>query len=199
MDASESQVPEMLQALLEERFKLKVHRGNANQEVFALVVAKGGLKVREAIANSGIAAVEEPPASTSTFFGSVTTREIFGQTGRHSAAAISNPRMGTVIETNGANRLQRWEAPNITFEGLADLLDKVMPLSSPVIDMTGLKGRYQLVLEVTIAGGDPTELDESVLKAVNEGLRKLGLQLERRQGAVEILVVDYAAKTPSEN
>jgi len=107
--------------------------------------------------------------------------------------------MGTVIERNGANRLQRWDAPSITFEGFADLLDKAMPLSSPVIDMTGLKGRYQLILEVTLAGGDPTDLDESTSQAVNEGLRKLGLQLERRKGSVEILVVDQAAKTPSEN
>jgi len=62
VEASESQVPEMLQALLEERFKLKIHRGTASQEVFALVVAKGGLKLREAIANSGTAVVEEPTA-----------------------------------------------------------------------------------------------------------------------------------------
>jgi uncharacterized protein (TIGR03435 family) len=39
--ASEHQVPEMIQALLAERFKLAAHRGT-------LLVMKGGVKVKEA-------------------------------------------------------------------------------------------------------------------------------------------------------
>ena len=35
----------MLQALLEDRFKLAVHRETKNQQVLALVVAKGGPKL----------------------------------------------------------------------------------------------------------------------------------------------------------
>jgi len=91
---------------------------------------------------------------------------------------------------------------------LADLLDKVMPLSCPVIDMTGLKGRYRLLLEVSMSdsvggermpGNRAAEIDEAALKAANEGLKKLGLQLERRRGVVETLVVDRADKMPTEN
>jgi uncharacterized protein (TIGR03435 family) len=109
---------------------------------------------------------------------------------------------------DAGDRLQRWEAPSITFEGLADLLDRVTPFfSSPVIDMTRLKGRYRLVLEVflndtlTGAGGDRTalEMEDAVLKAFNDGLRKLGLHLERRKGPVESVVVDHVEKTPVEN
>lgn len=213
----------MLQALLADRFKLAIHRGTTQQAIYALVVAKGGLKVKEAAPKAGApvpAAAADPdaPPSTIAVFGDVETRTTPNADGSGYTATVSNPRMGTVRETDGPNRFQRWEAASITFEGLADLLDKVAPLASPVIDMTGLKGRYQLVLEVSLndlsrarpamtsAGGDPTpmenarmDLEEAVLKGFNDGLRKLGLQLERRKGPLETLVVDHLEKTPTEN
>lgn len=45
--ASEAQLLEMLQALLEERFRLKLHRETSEVQGFALVVAKNGPKMRE--------------------------------------------------------------------------------------------------------------------------------------------------------
>jgi uncharacterized protein (TIGR03435 family) len=45
--AGESQLRQMLQALLSERFKLVVHTESKEMPVYALVVGKGGLKVRE--------------------------------------------------------------------------------------------------------------------------------------------------------
>ena len=45
--ATEKQVPQMLQALLAERFKLVVHRETKDQSVYALVVAKGGPKLKD--------------------------------------------------------------------------------------------------------------------------------------------------------
>jgi len=77
-----------------------------------------------------------------------------------------------------------------------------------------LKGRYSLVLEVSLedlsaranADGEPAslenvqaDLEEAVLRRFNEGLRKLGLQLERRKGPVESLVVDRLEKGPTAN
>jgi uncharacterized protein (TIGR03435 family) len=58
--ASEDQVPEMLQALLADRFKLTIHREHKDQTVLALVVAKAGLKVKEAVPDAETPA---PPAS----------------------------------------------------------------------------------------------------------------------------------------
>jgi uncharacterized protein (TIGR03435 family) len=46
--ASTSQVPEMLQALLAERFKLTLHRESVERGVYALVVGKNGPKLKEA-------------------------------------------------------------------------------------------------------------------------------------------------------
>ena len=43
---SQEQIPEMLQALLADRFKLVVHRDNKELPVYALVVGKGGVKMK---------------------------------------------------------------------------------------------------------------------------------------------------------
>ena len=45
--ASKDDVPKMLQVLLEERFKLAAHRESKEHPVLALVVAKGGSKLKE--------------------------------------------------------------------------------------------------------------------------------------------------------
>jgi uncharacterized protein (TIGR03435 family) len=47
-DASRDQVPLMLQALLADRFKLKVHRESRPIVIYALSPSKGGLKVKPA-------------------------------------------------------------------------------------------------------------------------------------------------------
>jgi uncharacterized protein (TIGR03435 family) len=198
--ASKNQVPEMVQALLAERFKLAIHRGTTNQSIYALVVAKGGLKVKEAAPEAATDADALP--GTTAFYGGVTTT-----TTAH-ATTISNPEMGTVLATDSGDRHQRWEASSSTFAGLADLLEMVTPFfSSPVIDMTRLKGRYRLVLEVSLndasmgIGGERTaqDMEAAVLKAFNDGLAKLGLKLERRKGPVESIVVDHVEKMPTEN
>jgi uncharacterized protein (TIGR03435 family) len=46
--ASVNDVPQMLQTLLKDRFKLAVHTKSKNQQVMALVVAKGGPKLQPA-------------------------------------------------------------------------------------------------------------------------------------------------------
>ncbi len=80
--------------------------------------------------------------------------------------------------------------------GLADLLD----------NGTNVQGRYKLVLEVAmneIARGEvpnpATDLEPAVLRAFNDGLRKLGLRLERGKGQVETLIVERIERMPSPN
>jgi uncharacterized protein (TIGR03435 family) len=192
-----NQVPEMVRALLEERFKLAVHRGNTREAIYALVVAKGGLKVKEAEQKAGGPDSDASPDAFD-FFGAVQTSMDPGG----STATIRGPRIGTVLETEERDRIQQWHAPSISMAGLADLLDKVAPLSSPIIDMTGLPGRYQLVLEVSLkdlSRGEPSDMEATVLRGFNDGLRKLGLQLERRTGTMESLIVDHVEKTPAGN
>jgi uncharacterized protein (TIGR03435 family) len=70
-----------------------------------------------------------------------------------------------------------------------------------VVDMTGLKGLFDVKLEWTPDGGAvPAVLDgasgPSVFTALQE---QLGLKLEPRKGPIDVLVIDHAEKTPAEN
>jgi uncharacterized protein (TIGR03435 family) len=218
--ASKNQVPEMFQTLLADRFKLVIHRATANLPIYALVVAKGGLKINRAASQEGLGGPSmdsDTPSIFDGFYGTVQSRTIPGANGSESVTITSNPRMGTVRQTGDPYLGQRWEAPNISFAGLADLLDNVAPfLSLPVIDMTGIDGRYNLTLEVSLkdlpaarrhaglasepAGpGNVGDMEEIVLSAFNNGLLKLGLRLEHRKGPLETVVVDRVEKTPTEN
>ncbi len=144
---------------------------------------------------------EDEPVATQA--GEVQTRSVPNPDGKGATTYISSPRMGTVRETELPHQVTRWESPGITFAGLADLLDRVAPLSLPIVDQTGKPGRYAVTFEASlreaIGLGNPSELDAVVVRAFNDGLRKLGLQLDRRKGEVEMVMVDRARQTPSEN
>jgi uncharacterized protein (TIGR03435 family) len=78
-------------------------------------------------------------------------------------------------------------------------------LRTPVVDMTGLKGRYDFDFNVMpylpskeesrarTAPFDPFDIVQTVLQ------KELGLKLDSRKAPVEILVIDHMEKSPSEN
>ena len=88
-------------------------------------------------------------------------------------------------------------------------------LGSPVFDLTGADGNYDIVLDasrddvrnqqvIKMNGGplpDPTpeQLALPPGYSIYESLDKLGLKLESRKVTLEIIVVDSADKTPTEN
>ena len=92
-----------------------------------------------------------------------------------------------------------------TMAQLADLL--YQPLRTPVIDMTGLKGQYDFTVDLapyappSEPGRGPgpigvAEISGTVLSIVQD---QLGLKLESRKSSVDILVIDHAEKTPTDN
>jgi uncharacterized protein (TIGR03435 family) len=60
--ATAEQLPEMLQALLAERFKLAIHRENKETPVMALVVGKNGAHLEPAAADADALAAREASA-----------------------------------------------------------------------------------------------------------------------------------------
>jgi uncharacterized protein (TIGR03435 family) len=82
------------------------------------------------------------------------------------------------------------------------------PLQAPVINMTGLKGRFDFSVDLTEyitpellggkheGGGPPPDLISIAISALQ---KQLGLKLESRKMPVEILVIDHAEKAPTEN
>lgn len=81
---------------------------------------------------------------------------------------------------------------------LALLLSRQM--GELVLDETGLKGVYELKLEWTPEVSrnvpEPPEHGPSIFTAIQE---QLGLKLEARKDAVEVLVIDHADQVPVEN
>ena len=65
----------------------------------------------------------------------------------------------------------------------------------PVVDATGLKGKYDFRL--TWASGNNQSADGPAFLDTLE--RQPGLRLEHKQQQVEILAVDHAEKFPTEN
>jgi uncharacterized protein (TIGR03435 family) len=95
-------------------------------------------------------------------------------------------------------------AQGATLDQLAMFLS--MPLRAPVVDMTGLKGRYDFEFDITTflpqkpapGEGQPEQMDPvSVLQAALP--KQLGLKLESRKLPIDMLVIDHLEKVPTEN
>jgi uncharacterized protein (TIGR03435 family) len=107
---------------------------------------------------------------------------------------------------------------------MAKLIDALgMQLDRPIVDMTGLKGTYDITLEFAQdpammrakmaamgvamppgpgpeAGGASASADADAPATIFSALPdQLGLRLEARKGPVELLVIDSADKTPTDN
>ena len=86
-----------------------------------------------------------------------------------------------------------------TMEDLANLL--AGRLETPVVDQTGLKGRYDFTIDVSSFVGDPAKpgpVQDMAAVLVTALQEQLGLRLESKKGPVDMLIVEGAAR-PSEN
>ena len=81
---------------------------------------------------------------------------------------------------------------------MADALAQVLQIH--VLDQTGLTGRYDATVDVTpyiqLDGSGATDIVSIAITALQD---LLGLKLEARKAPVEMLVVDSAEKSPTEN
>jgi uncharacterized protein (TIGR03435 family) len=176
--ATKEQFQSMLRNLLATRFQMTAHGESREIPTYALVVAKGGLKITPAAA---------PSASTDEL------AVIRSQEGRDGFPVLSIRAPGVVIETrNGSARITGHEVRMVQ---LADTL--TTQAGRPVIDTTGLDGIYSFELYFTPEGANSGESPEpSIFGAVEQ---QLGLKLEARKGRIEFLVIDHIEKTPTEN
>jgi len=176
------QVRLMLQNLLVERFQLQVHRETKEALVYFLMVAKGGPKL--------VPHADDPqPAGAAIPRRDEPVRAKFDAKGY----PILPPGVG-FGELNGKARLR---LENSDLAGLVRRLAR--QLDAPVIDKTGLDGKYDIALSWTERppGAEPdADAGPDLLAAVSE---QLGLKLERKKGPVEMLVVDHAEKVPTGN
>jgi uncharacterized protein (TIGR03435 family) len=183
----------MLQALLEERFQLKIHRETREVPVYALTVAKGGPKLEE-FDEATCRPLPMPPPK-SPIPGP-------GEKPYCSMNWIDRKGPNTVVYSTGKS-----------LDSIAGLLGNI--LDRPVFDKTWIAGKFVFHLEFlpdetspgsifTGRGGelvpapaapaDPSG-GASIFTAIQE---QLGLKLEPAKGSREFIVIDRAEK-PSEN
>jgi len=176
----------MLQALLEDRFKLKMHRETREVPVYALTIAKGGPKLQTFREGSCI------PLNYANM-----------------------PYAPDPSQKNCNGMIRLFPPPNLTLDAQGANLEVIafligLTLDRPVVDKTGLTGSYDLHMEfgrdqTTLPlpppppGVVPTEPLEpsgpSIFTAIQE---QLGLKLEPTKGPREFLVIDHVER-PSEN
>ena len=176
----------MLRALLVDRFKLSVHMEDRQVAGYALVVAKPKLR----------------KADSSNRPGCRNGPGIDGKDPR-----IANPVASTLVTCR-----------NMTLAQFAGALSKptgeenpIVFNFPPVVDETGIEGRFDLTLNFTPARvlravGTPapdgtaaaSEPDGTI--TIFEALRhQLGLKLESRKVTVSVLVIDHVDERPSAN
>ena len=73
------------------------------------------------------------------------------------------------------------------------------PLRSPVVNATGLTGRYDFTLDFSAFVPEPDQTPDEMTATISVVQQQLGLNLERRKFPTDILVVDHADKIPIEN
>lgn len=187
----------MLQALLEDRFHLKLHRETREVPVYALTVAKGGLKVKPV----------EDGSCTPLDFAKIMAPPTAGQPPANLCGTTRFGRNGAVLTVNMHAMSMTEFCRNLSGGPTGSGLDR------PVADKTGINGMFDFHLEfapdqttpgflmqLRVGGrGAPATSDDpagpSIFTAVQE---QLGLKLDPAKGPGEFLVIDHVEK-PSEN
>jgi uncharacterized protein (TIGR03435 family) len=191
--ATRAQVNVMWRNLLRERFGIVLHREWKEFQVDELSVAKSGSKLKET-ADPNV----EPltPAAGPPRLNKDGVQELNG-----SGAIVT-------IFPNANGATARMVARGLPASEIATRL--AANLRRPVIDKTGLNGKYDFVLEFTpdltgfpVAPGFTTQADNN---AVDPGTnmasaveKQLGLKLTTTRAKLETIVVDRAEKIPTEN
>jgi uncharacterized protein (TIGR03435 family) len=188
--ATQEQVPEMLQNLLADRFKLTLHRETRDQSVYALAAGKGEPRLKKSEIQPS------PP----------------GAGGPAGGGPPGGGRGGARMMTSNGHI----EAQGATIPGLCDMLSNM--LDRPVVDKTGIAGAYDITLDVSMdelagmkrmgarmgpgpggpgAGGPAPETEGG--GSIFSANQSLGLKLDSKKLPIDYIVVDSAEKTPTEN
>jgi uncharacterized protein (TIGR03435 family) len=219
----------MLQTLLEDRFKLTTHRASAEHPVLALVVGKGGPKLK-ASAEKPVAIDESTPLKPGESKmdgpnGAVRVK-IDMTTG---SSVIDMGLQGKMAyRVSPATGTMHIDFSMTTMTGFADMITQLFAQlggtgGKQVMDMTGIAGNYDATVELSLAeiiamaraagadipagvgapaGGNATGAAADPGAggtSLTDAVQAMGLKLESRKATVDQLIVDRIEKTPTEN
>jgi uncharacterized protein (TIGR03435 family) len=186
------QVREMVKNLIEDRFKMKVHTIQKEFPIYALIVDKGGVKMKE------VESAGTPPSS-------INVKAQGGAGG-----------VGVDLGNGSAFYFadDKFTGKKLYMVTLADALSIFM--DRPVIDMTGLKGAYDFEFHMSEEDYRALLIRSAVNNGVNlppqalqfltsspdslfSAVQLVGLKLDARKAPLDVIVVDSVAKAPTEN
>jgi uncharacterized protein (TIGR03435 family) len=103
---------------------------------------------------------------------------------------------GTIrkTDTSGA-QITMFEFDGWTMAKFAEMLTQTSQADRPVFDMTGLMGKYDIRMEFAPDISNPHSVPD-LFTALTE---QLGLKLESKKAPLDLLVIDGAARLPTEN
>ena len=169
----------MLQALLEDRFHLKVHRETREIPVYELALARGGLKLK-AFQKGSCVPIDFLNLQMSTLESLAPDVHYCRNAGSEEGGIVTYEAQGTSLA----------EFAKIALGNL----------DRPVINKTGLRGLFNVHLQYTPDRSEPTSevsgpAGPSIFTALQQ---QLGLKLVPAKGPGEFLVID-SVERPSEN
>jgi uncharacterized protein (TIGR03435 family) len=190
--ATKEQVNVMWQNLLKERFGIVVHHESKEFQVDELVVAKGGVKLKETTIDP-----HAPPAVET------------GNSDKNGVPQMNGPGFMKTIQM-GPNGLVGYVVARAQpLSQLATILGN--QFRHPVVDKTGLTGKYDFNVEFTPEpsevrlppgaapgppGAEASEPGPNLVAAIEQ---QLGLRLVATKAMLDVVVVDKAEKVPTEN
>jgi uncharacterized protein (TIGR03435 family) len=204
----------MLQNLLLDRFKIKLHHETKEFPLYELSVAKNAPKLKTSVAGPSVNQNDPPPPGPLP-------------KGKDGLPQLPPGRKGLFImlRPNGFHLAAMVQSMSELAQALSDQVGSV------VVDKTGLTGTYEFTLDFApdedffqrngllrpppppaggngpaagptptptpgpTAAGDPAEAP-NIFTAVQD---QLGLKLEKKKGPLDVIVIDQAEKTPTEN
>jgi uncharacterized protein (TIGR03435 family) len=197
---NKDQINEMLQNLIKERFGVKFHMDKKDVAVYALVPGKSGLKLKETPPDAaGDDAAPPKPGLNINATGSAAGVYVdFGNGSYYSFA--DNKLVGH----------------KLAMDRIVDTLSRYM--DKPVVDMTGAPATtyYDFSFDIT-ADDYRTMLIRTAIKAgvtlppealrladlpidsLTQSMEAVGLRLDSRKAPVDVMVIDQANRTPTDN
>lgn len=191
VDTTREQFDVMLQNLLADRFGLKVHWASRQIDMYHLLAAKGGPKLKLAAPDSPEGANDASPKGNPF-------------PPRVGPDGFPIPPAGNGLWMGGtASGKMALRGHNETGAEMAKTIG-VRSLDGPMTDATGLTGRYDYTIfwsgpATSAALGFNPAVDPdgpSIFEAVQD---QLGLKIEKRKGPVQMLVVDHIEQKPTDN
>jgi uncharacterized protein (TIGR03435 family) len=227
--STKDDAPQMLQSLLEDRFRLTVHRTSAEHPILALVAGKGGPKLK-ASAGKPLAIDESEPLKPGEMKMDGPEGPLRVQVDMATGSSVIDMGLKGKMSYKvvPATQTMRLEFSMTTMGGFADMLTQMFTLlggagGRQVMDMTGIKGNYDGSLELSLmdmlamaraqgmdipgAAGGPggpgngpaVASDPGGGSSLADAVQSMGLKLESRKAMVDQLIVDHVEKTPTEN